>query len=181
MRECAVGRAAAASTLSFAVPPTRSLPLAALLRLCFPSWAFFELPSAPPTLEIRPCPDGNAPGAWVSALRVPPRHWWQTLIHPDGTRILASQALVEGLALQLLKGEYATAQPIGSEAIVAESSVSLALVSHVAEWAIAAGVRTSEDAGWQFRVVRHDAARPTVLYESSVLSGTNALRTDAAV
>jgi hypothetical protein len=123
--------------------------LAVLLRLLFPSWAFFDVAGAPPTLEVRAHPPGGAPGPWMAVVRAPARRWWHLVFNPEGTRALAEQTLVERWCDELEAG--------GMES--ARESVTGALVGQLAASAAPPGWRTGREAGWQYRLVVADTDR----------------------
>lgn len=123
-----------------------------LLRLLFPSWAFFDAVTAVPRLEVRVMVPGAvvpdvAPGDWEPALVVSRRGLRHLLYNPEGTETLALQAIIDGLAVECEAG--------------IEDPVTRGLVERVA----ARAVRTLEAAApdrhrrWQWQVVAVDVAR----------------------
>ena len=118
------------------------LLLSTLLRLLFPSWAFFDVATATPELEVRRAPPDGEAGAWQRAVRVAPRQWWHLLWNPSGTRALAEQALVERLDVLRSRGDDASPEGLVSQALVER----LAASAVPPEWLF--GPR----AGWQYRV-----------------------------
>jgi hypothetical protein len=81
--------------------------LATLLRLSFPSWAFFDRVGTPPRLELRRVDDDGRGDAWRPAIAVSGRRWWHVLWHPRGTRTLAAQVAVERWHATLDDGDAA--------------------------------------------------------------------------
>ncbi len=79
--------------------------LATLARLAFPSWAFFDRIGTRATLELRPA--GSA--AWRPAFTAAPRRWWHVVWHPEGTRTLLAQGVVERVVAEHAGERPATA------------------------------------------------------------------------
>lgn len=93
--------------------------LTSLLRLLFPSWAFFDVASTPPALEVRATTPSDAPGPWLAVIRAPRRRWWHLIFNAGGTQTLARQTVVERWQAEHEAG--------------ADESVSLALLQNMAE------------------------------------------------
>lgn len=126
-----------------------------LLRLLFPSWAFFDRVVSIPALEVRTFGASGVASAWHPALAAPTRGARHALVHPDGTRHLALQGLVDRLATEVEQDDT--------------DPVSVALVAALARHAIG----TTTDATWQWRIVTAapgSPARARVLHCSDVLA-----------
>lgn len=93
--------------------------LTSLLRLLFPSWAFFNVASAPPSLEVRATTPPDASGPWLAVVRAPRRRWWHLFFNARGTQALARQTVVERWQAEHDAGE--------------DESVSWALLQNMAE------------------------------------------------
>jgi hypothetical protein len=109
--------------------------LSTLGRLLVPSWAFFDRVGTRAVLELRPL-DAHA-AAWRPALHAARRRWWHVLWHPEGTRTLAAQDVVE----------RAVAERCGERPVTPATAVQLTQLA--AAGAPAAGA-------WAWRVVVHD-------------------------
>jgi hypothetical protein len=133
--------------------------LTTLLRLLFPSWAFFDVASAPPALEVRPRPANGEPGAWRAVVQAPPRRWWHLVFNPLGTRALLQQTLVERWCDEV--DGTATNELDDSTA-----AMTTRLLEHLAEGATVGAWRSGGDAGWEWRVVVREGAAVTVVAES---------------
>lgn len=119
---------------------------ATLLRLCLPSWAFFDRVGHPPLLEVRaPAAEGDASG-WRPAFAAPRRRWWHLLWAPDATRTLLLQTLVE------------RAQAETDEATPAVRTTRRQLGAVAA--AAARAIDPADDRRWQWRVVERAGAAP---------------------
>lgn len=131
-----------------------------LLRLLFPSWAFFDTVTEVPVLEAR-LGNGRRAGMWRSVLQAPARSSLALVYNPEGTAHLALQGAVDRLAAEC---EHAMVDAVTRDhvAAIAESAVR--------EW-VDAG---EPSATWGWRVVaiipRAHSAAPRVLYESGDLS-----------
>jgi hypothetical protein len=71
-----------------------------LLRLLFPSWAFFDTAGAPPVLEVRTHSandrsSNQSRDSWQPVVQPPVRRPWHVLFNPGGTQALAEQTVVE--------------------------------------------------------------------------------------
>lgn len=132
-----------------------------LLRLLFPSWAFFDAVTDVPRLEIRLMPSSALPGEWQPALQAPPRGLRHLLLNTEGTEGLAVQAVVDRFAVECETGLV--------------DAVTHALVERIAARAVHALIGASSASPdrafrWQWRIVAvhavpsastHDAARPS--------------------
>jgi hypothetical protein len=88
-------------------------PLAALLRVLFPSFRFFDDVAPLPTLYVR-TGDGAALGPWQPALQAPPRRLRHALWNPEGNLHLAHGSLLERLISDLAEaGPIALAEAEG--------------------------------------------------------------------
>lgn len=70
-----------------------------LLRLLFPSWAFFDTVAAVPVLEVRVL-QGGTWSAWHGVLQAPPRTLRSVLYNPEGTMHLALQQVIDRFAVE---------------------------------------------------------------------------------
>lgn len=136
-----------------------------LLRLLFPSWAFFDRVTDIPTLEIRrgSTEDGRAP--WTSALSAPARSLRHVVYNPEGTAHLLLQSAVDRFAVDAEQGRI---DPVTRD-----------IVAAIAERAVAPGPSSR----WQWRVVAAGDDVDTwhrVLYESVEQVGASASRQGAA-
>jgi hypothetical protein len=108
-----------------------------LLRLLFPSWAFFDHAGDVPELEVRP--QSAQLDVWYPVVQPPARRWWQMFLNPRGTQALAVQTLVERWHSEVEESE--------------ESVVTRALVERL----VAEYVRASGDSrvgpSWEYRLV----------------------------
>lgn len=131
-----------------------------LLRLLFPSWAFFDTVTDVPVLEAR-LGNGGRAGRWRSVLQAPARSHLAIVYNPEGTAHLALQGVVDRFAAEC---EQAIVDTVTRDhvAAIAESTVH--------EWMDAG----EPSATWAWRVVaitpNECAAAPRVLYESGDLS-----------
>ena len=112
-----------------------------LLRLLFPSWAFFDSVGDVPRLQARVTLHDGVFGPWRDVLHAPPRTWRSVLYHPEGTAHLALQSAVDRLAVECAQGE--------------PDSTSCALVAAIAErevhaWCAVDGHQADH---WQWRVI----------------------------
>lgn len=130
-----------------------------LLRLLFPSWAFFDTVAEVPVLEAR-LGTGRGTGTWRSVLQAPARSRLAIVYNPEGTAHLALQGAVDRLAAECEQG-MVDAVTRDHVAAIAESTVR--------EW-VDAG---EPSATWAWRVVaitpRACSVAPRVLYESGDL------------
>lgn len=134
------------------------LALSTLARLLFPSWAFFDVASTPPILEVRQCASGASTSPleiWTPAFRPQSRRWWQLFFNPHGTRQLASQGIVDRMALEIENDEWV------------EGSVTHQLTQHVAECAVSDLARDDAKHAWQFRIVLRHEGTDTIVYSSN--------------
>jgi hypothetical protein len=76
-----------------------------LLRLLFPSWAFFDRVTEVPRLQARVTAHDGTLGPWHDLLQAPPRTWRSVLYHPEGTTHLALHSAVDRLAMECTLGE----------------------------------------------------------------------------
>lgn len=112
-----------------------------LLRLLFPSWAFFDRVTEVPLLQARVnAPDGTL-GPWRDVLHAPPRTWRSVLYHPEGTAHLALQSVVDRFAVSCLQGE--------------PDDISRDLVAAIAERQVRAWILPSDQplGTWQWRII----------------------------
>lgn len=126
-----------------------------LLRLLFPSWAFFDAVREVPVLEAR-----LGEGAWRTVLRAPRRGMGALLYHPAGTSHLALQSVVDRFALEC---EHGTIDP------VTKALVGAMVERAVRGWRDAA---TVDDGECRWRVVAisgmdSSASTMRVLHESA--------------
>lgn len=126
-----------------------------LLRLLFPSWAFFDAVTEVPALEacVR---DGAGRDAWRAVLQAPSRSLLSLLYNPEGTTHLALQGVVDRLAVECEHG--------------AVNDVTRDLVAAIAEGAVREWGGAGEPSRpWAWRVVatpvRDRFATPRVLCE----------------
>lgn len=149
-----------------------------LLRLLFPSWAFFDAVTDVPRLEVRSWRTGADGGLWRPVLVAPRRGIRHLLYNPEGTEHLALQAVVDRFAVECETGD--------------DYTVTAALLTRMAADAAEAAdrwPRVADGAGrdawsWQWRVcttyaqsANNSASAFRVLYESDVMaSSTNRLR-----
>jgi len=142
-----------------------------LLRLLFPSWAFFDAVTDVPRLEVRSWPTGVAPDVWWPVLTAPARGVGHLLYNPEGTEHLALQALVDRFAVECETGDNHT--------------VTATLLTRLAARALEApdhGPHTAHRVAgdtwsWQWRVGAASTPREAdtvgdfrVLYESDVMA-----------
>jgi hypothetical protein len=130
-------------------------PGATLLRLLFPTWAFFERPHAPPLLEVLVSAT-NGDAVWQPAFTSSPRRWWNLFINPLGTLVLAQQTHVERL--------YELCSDEASREFIAAWRV----VRNISERAVRARRQAVGAYQWRFRITVQDAGHERVVYESSV-------------
>ncbi len=126
-----------------------------LLRLLFPSWAFFDAVREVPVLEAQP-----GGGAWRTVLRAPRRSMGAWLYHPAGTAHLAQQSVVDRFAMEC---EHGTIDP------VTRALVGAMVERAVRGWRDATAV---DDGECRWRVVAIDAmdsaaSTRRVLYDSA--------------
>lgn len=129
--------------------------LRTLLRLIFPSWAFFDVAMAPPVLEVRVFSATGEAGPWRAAVQAPRRRWWHLVFNPSGTRALAWQTVVERWC-----DEHVGTPP--NQAAAPGGDVTSTLLEHLAE---GAARQLGAGAGWQWRIVVTEGAAPTVVAE----------------
>jgi hypothetical protein len=112
-----------------------------LLRLLFPSWAFFDRVTEVPLLQARVTAHDGTPGPWRDVLPAPPRTWRSVLYHPAGTAHLALQSAVDRLAVSSLQGE--------------QDVISRELVAAIAEHQVRAWNAPSDQPSdrWQWRII----------------------------
>lgn len=118
---------------------------ATLLRLCLPSWAFFDRIGAAPRLEVRP-PDATEGHGWRPAFVAPRRRWWHVAWAPAATRTLLLQSLVERAQVETDEATpavRATRRQLGALAAAAARE-------HV----------PGDDRRWQWRVVERGGEAP---------------------
>lgn len=117
-----------------------------LLRLLFPSWAFFDRVTEVPLLQARVTAHDGTPGPWRDVLRAPPRTWRSVLYHPKGTAHLALQSAVDRLAASCHQGE--------------PDDISGDLVAAIAEQQVRAWIAPSDQplGKWQWRIIAAPAA-----------------------
>lgn len=125
--------------------------LPTLLRLLFPSWAFFDRAGDPPVLEMRVLASDTPPEGWQPVVQAPPRRWWHLLFNPHGTLALAEQTLVERWHAELEEG--------------AETEVTRALVERLVTVSAREAVTSGTDAKRQYRLRINTA--PPVLPDGS--------------
>lgn len=119
-----------------------------LLRLLFPSWAFFDAVHEIPCLEIRRRTAHDADAMWEPALVAPPRRWYSILWNARGNAHLAMQGIVDRFAVELEHGQ--------------DDEITRALVHGLARRAAAQRVSDADTTSWEWRVVAvqgaaHDA------------------------
>lgn len=138
-------------------PEALSIVHTVLLRLLFPSWAFFDRVSEVARLELRTLDHGGAFAPWRSALMAPSRTLLALVYHPRGTAHLAQQSAVERFAVGVEEQEF--------------DQVAHDIVAAIAWQAVSAATPASTP--WQWRVVAVDHAVPSdvrVVFESTVQS-----------
>jgi hypothetical protein len=138
-------------------PEALSIVHTVLLRLLFPSWAFFDRVTEVARLELRTLEHGGVFTPWRSALIPPSRRLLALVYHPQGTAHLAQQSAVERFA-------------VGVDAQVFDQ-VAHDIVAAIAGRAVS--VATPGSTPWQWRVVAVDHAAPSdvrVVFESTVQS-----------
>ena len=126
---------------------------AVLLRLLFPSWAFFDRVTEVPRLELQTFDPHGQPSSWREALSAPTRPTLALVYHPHGTAHLAQQAAVE---------RFAVGADLQQIDVVAHD-----VVAAIARRALSPATATS----WRWRVVAVDHTAlsvPRVLFESDV-------------
>jgi hypothetical protein len=126
---------------------------AVLLRLLFPSWAFFDRVTEVPRLELQTFDERGGPSSWREALTAPPRTPLALVYHPHGTAHLAQQSAVERFAVGAERQEF--------------DAVARDVVAAIARRALSPATATS----WRWRVVAVDHTAlsvPRVLFESDV-------------
>lgn len=141
-----------------------------LLRLLFPSWAFFDAVTDVPLLEVRTWTPSGAPTVWMAATVAPRRGWRHILFNPEGNEHLAVQAVVDRFAVECETGIH--------------DDVTRALVEQIAARAVRGACAVREEnppvmPRWQWRI----GARPAgssdtgayrALFESAVQSWAGA-------
>jgi hypothetical protein len=121
---------------------------AALLRLCFPSWKFFDSAGTLPELQVRRLGHPDTAHGWVPALGPSTRPPWALLFNPAGTERLAAQSIVERFDLSRHTQDVTRA----------EHTTAALLVQHLAEMSVPAEWRNEPGAGWEWRVVHTGTA-----------------------
>ena len=135
-----------------------------LLRLLFPSWAFFDAVTDVPRLEIRLCPPDGAPAPWQPALRSVPRGVHHLVYNPEGTEALAVQAIVDRFAVECESGladavTQALVERVAARAAAqAASAMRVAATGSTATGSTATG-STAASVPWQWRVGAVAASR----------------------
>lgn len=147
-------------------------PRSTLARLLFPSWAFFDVPDAPPQLEIRQDSRGAVGGSWQSAFSAPTRRWWHLLFNPMGTQVLWYQTQIERFCANVANGfENGTDN---SSVHDVERQVAALIVRKIAERCIPRQWPRDESPSWRYRIVMAshptDSGPPTVVFESDLLA-----------
>ena len=132
-------------------------PGATLLRLLFPTWAFFERPHAPPLLEVLVSAT-NGDTAWQPALIPSPRRWWQLFVNPLGTLVLAEQTHVERL--------YELCSDESVDRASREFFAAWQVVRNISEQAVRMRRQAVGAHQWKFRLTVTDAGHHRVVYES---------------
>jgi hypothetical protein len=129
------------------MPSSVPQALAVFLRLAFPSWAFFDVAEDPPILAIRRVPAGHHHVPWVPVVVAPARRWWHVVFHPDGTRTLAAQSMVERLADALAESPTDIATDARFERVAALAAAAVPGDWHGSpwEWRIAIGDRDDDE------------------------------------
>ncbi len=128
---------------------------AVLLRLLFPSWAFFDRVTEVARLELRTLDHRGAFTPWCSALVPPTRSLLALVYHPRGTAHLAQQSAVERFSVGVEEQTF--------------DQVAHDIVEAIAWRAVS--VATSGATPWQWRVVAVDHAVQSdvrVIFESAV-------------
>jgi len=138
--------------------------IATLLRLCFPSWAFFDRAGTLPELQIRRHAVDKRPVTWQSALIAPARRWWHVLSFPEGTQVLATQSLVGRYCQAVLDSDADNAETMHLQRLV-EYAAACALP---AAWKAEGQPEASVVPRWQWRVVL-DNNNDDVVHESAGL------------
>jgi hypothetical protein len=112
-----------------------------LLRLLFPTWAFFDRVTEVPLLQARVTAHDGTPGPWRDVMQAPPRTWRSALYHPEGTAHLALQGAVDRLAVSCHQGE--------------PDDVSRDLVAAIAERQVRAWIAQGDQPmdRWQWRII----------------------------
>ena len=126
-----------------------------LLRLLFPSWAFFDRVTEVVRLELRTLDQGGAFTPWHSALLAPSRTLLALVYHPCGTAHLAQQSAVERFSVGVEEQAF--------------DQVAHDIVAAIAWRAVS--VATPGSTPWQWRVVAVDHATQSdarVIFESAV-------------
>lgn len=134
-----------------------------LLRLLFPSWAFFDSVGDVPRLQARVQAHDGHFGPWCDVLHAPPRSWRTVLYHPNGTAHLALQTAVDRVAVECVQGEPdATSCEVVAAIAEREVRTWVALDGHNA-------------AHWQWRIIATPVGSTTddaavVIYDGGVTS-----------
>lgn len=131
-----------------------------LLRLLFPSWAFFDAVTDVPSLEVRTWSTGSEPSAWRVAAVAPVRRLLHLLFNPEGNEQLAVQSVVDRFAVERETG--------------IDDEVTRALVEQIAARAVCT-VHAGPTLQWQWRVGARSVtagadAGYRLLYESALLT-----------
>jgi hypothetical protein len=126
-----------------------------LLRLLFPSWAFFDTVAAVPTLEVRVL-DGDRWSDWLGVLQAPPRPLRSLLYNPEGTLHLALQQVVDRFAVE--------------QSHEVQDTVTHDMTAAIAERAAHQWIATGEAWAWRVVMVMPGAdADQRVLYTSDTV------------
>ncbi len=135
-----------------AYPSAMRLLLRTLLRLLLPAWGFFDVVGVVPVLEWRPmAPDGRW-GLWRPVLHAPAWRWWHAVWHPEGTRLLALQTVVERATFACLQRDE-------------DATESLTLVAHLVEQVATSTAPQRLTYGWAWRLVAQHTDRMQVVHE----------------
>ena len=144
------------------IPVAWASPVSTLARLLFPSWALFDIPSSPPTLEIRRAPSAGDFAEWRPAFVAPGRRWWHLVFNPGGTQVLWYQTQVERFYLQRVNDVNADA----------DQRASAITVRAIAEACVPAQRPRDGAPCWQYRIVVRPPHEPSplVAYESALFA-----------
>ena len=142
-------------------------PLSVLLRLLFPSWAFFDIVGEPPSLEVLVHHEHHPTGVWQRVVYPARRRWWHILFNPAGTRTLAAQTVVERCYAELISDDGDAASRRGPVAVV--DALAAAWVRHEGSGAPRMEPTTGHDdrqerASWQWRIIVRDAESGTTAF-----------------
>ncbi|GAB1343795.1 hypothetical protein [Gemmatimonas sp.] len=142
-----------------------------LLRLLFPSWAFFDVVTDVPRLDVRSWRAGSESGVWRPALVAPRRGIRHLLYNPEGTEHLALQALVDRFAVECEAGDRHAVTVALLTRLAARAAAEPGRGPHAAHGA------ASDTWSWQWRIGAASTLRDAdvtgdfrVLYESEVLA-----------